>query len=127
MPPPPTELGLEPLLIVRLEMLTVMPEEILNTRLALFPLTVRLARVGPLMAMLLPITSAPLVSVIVPATEKLIVSPLTEAPMASRKEPAPLSLRVLTVRVAAVPRAGRSSSARRGQAKRHRTASASSV
>ena len=53
------------------------------------------------LAMLLPISSSPLVSVIVPATEKLIVSPLTEAPMASRNEPAPLSLRLLTVRVAA--------------------------
>src|SRR6185369_13319603 len=45
--------------------------------------------------------NAPSVSVMVPLMEKLIVSPETEAAMALRSEPAPPSLRLLTVFVAA--------------------------
>ena len=63
----------------------------------------------------------------VPVTLKMIVSPGEEMVILSRSDPDPLSDRLVTVRVAAVPSAGRSSSARRGQARRRCTASASSV
>ena len=63
---------MRPPLTTRFERITV-PLVMLNTRPRLLPLTVRLAGAGPLMAMLLPITSSPLVSVIVPATESVPV------------------------------------------------------
>jgi hypothetical protein len=46
-------------------------------------------------------TSVPLVRVIVPVTAKTIVSPLFAAAIVSRSDPAPLSLRFVTVRVVA--------------------------
>ena len=57
----------------------------------------------------------------VPVTLKMIVSPGEEMVILSRSDPDPLSDRLVTVRVAAVPSAGRSSSAkeRPGQAPLH--------
>ena len=53
------------------------------------------------MVRLLLTTSWPLVSVIVPLTEKSIVSPSDALASASRSEPAPLSAVLVTVIVAA--------------------------
>src|SRR5262245_57258512 len=74
--------------------------DVLNTRLALLPLTVNLDDPGPEIVNGPVISSSPVVSVIVPFTVKLIES----APglkfaltIATRSEPAPLSLRLETV------------------------------
>src|SRR5258708_5330518 len=61
----------------------------------------RLAAPGPVMVTLWLIYKLALVSVIVPVTAKLIVSPDAEAAIVSRSEPAPLSLRLVTVSVLA--------------------------
>jgi hypothetical protein len=45
-------------------------------------------------------TNEPVVNAIDPVTEKLMVSPLAEAAIVSRNEPAPLSFPLVTVRVA---------------------------
>src|SRR5262245_38657400 len=77
----------------------------LKTRLVPLPLTDRRPVVGPLMVRFLLTTSSPLVNVIVAgvATEKLIVSPGLASAIAWRNEPAPLSLVLVTVMVAARP------------------------
>ena len=93
-----------PLLMVRPARITVgplvVPLETWKTRLLLLPLIV-IPAAGPVIVMLRPIASSPLVSVTVPVTEKLIVSLSTEAAIVSRSEPEPLSLRFMTVRVVA--------------------------
>src|SRR5664280_3593143 len=66
MPPPEAPLAC-PFAIVRPEMDEVTLSNS-NTRLALFPLTVKFAAPGPLMLTLFVIVSCPLVSVIVPVT-----------------------------------------------------------
>jgi hypothetical protein len=65
------------------------------------PFTFSFLAPGPTIVILELMTSGPDVSVIVPVTLMLIVSPPLEAPIACRNEPAPLSERVLTVRVVA--------------------------
>ena len=65
------------------------------------PFIVRFAAPGPLIVTLLSTTSSPLVSCIVPVTEKLIVSPSFASASAWRNEPAPLSFVFVTVVVAA--------------------------
>src|SRR6058998_2978396 len=88
-----------PLLIARLDIVTVLPGVMRNTRLAKLPLIPRLLRPGPRMVTLFEITSSPLVSMIAAgvATEKLIVSPLATLANAARSVPAPLLAVLVTV------------------------------
>jgi hypothetical protein len=98
MPPPLPVVA--PLVIVRPEMVAV-TLEILKTRLALLPLMVSWLAPGPLIVSVLLITSSPLIRVMVPVTEKLIVSPELASITAWRREPAPESFKLVTVIVAA--------------------------
>ena len=63
----------------------------LKTRETLLPLIVRSPLPGPSMIRSLSRTNSPLVRVMMPVTEKLMVSPEEASPMACRREPAPLS------------------------------------
>src|SRR5258708_4378298 len=69
----------------------------LNTRLALLPLTVRLAAPGPLMVRFLLMATWPVVSVIVPVTPTLSVLPAQALAIALRNDPGPASLVLVTV------------------------------
>jgi hypothetical protein len=77
-----------------------------NTRLELSPLIVSAFAPGPTMLTFLLMTSSPVFSVIVPVTEKLMVSPSAASASALRNEPSPLSLLFDTVIVNADTRAG---------------------
>src|SRR6266511_1171742 len=95
MPPP-----LAPALVmVRPEMVTFLPEPKWNTRLVALPSTARLPAPGPSMVMFLSTSSSPLVNTMVPDTAKGMV-----AMSAWRNEPAPLSVVLVTVMVAACAR-----------------------
>src|SRR5437773_1974527 len=65
-----------PLLMLRPEMLTTVFEPMWITRQAWLPLTARWEGPGPVMVTFLVTTSSPLVNVMAPVTERLIVSPL---------------------------------------------------
>src|SRR5262249_25271613 len=82
---------------------TAPPEVRLNTRNALPPLIVTTFAPGPVIVRLVLMISSPLLSVSVPerVDVKLMESPPTEAAIAALNEPAPLSLRFVTVRTAA--------------------------
>src|SRR5260370_3581235 len=99
-PPPPPVVSL-PLLIVSPEMLTMPPctSKMRNAGVPLAELrwTARRAAPGPEMVKFLTINNSPLVSVIVPLTEKLIVSPAAALAIASRSDPGPLSAVLVTV------------------------------
>src|SRR6478736_3486280 len=95
--PPPGSLPELPFVIVRPDMVTVLPEATWNTRLLAFPFTARLLAPGPEMVMLLFTSSSPLVRPIVSVTAKVIVSPLLASASAWRNEPAPLSFVFVTV------------------------------
>src|SRR5258708_17530351 len=69
---------------------------VLNTRLALLPLTVRLAAPGPLMVRFLLMAIWPVVRVIVPVTPTLSVLPAQALAIALRSDPAPASLVLVT-------------------------------
>jgi hypothetical protein len=98
MPPPPRPDKSAPLGMVRLAMVTVVPEPKWNTRLAALPLTAKLVTPGPRMVTLLVISSSPVVSVMVPETTVAsIVSPSAAQANAPRNEPGPLSAVVVTV------------------------------
>src|SRR6266508_419796 len=100
MPPP-----LAPALVmVRPEMVTFLPEPKWNTRLVALPSTARLPAPGPSMVMFLSTSSSPLVNTMVPDTAKVMVSPSLMSMSAWRNEPAPLSLVLVTVMVAAFAR-----------------------
>src|SRR5258705_5481808 len=71
---------------------------ILNTRLWLFPEILSESAIEPLIRRFLESTNSEF-SVIVPDNPIWIVSPGTAAAMRSRKVPAPLSARLVTVRV----------------------------
>src|SRR5579862_8265664 len=101
--PPPPAPGF-PFVMVRPEIPTTEGAPISNTLDKLFPLTERLDAPGPLMVRVLLIKSSPVVSVIVPVTLKLMVSPGEVFAIAARRDPAPLSARLVTVIVA--PKAG---------------------
>ena len=83
------------------EMLTV-AEAMLNTRLARFPLMARAVAPGPTMLRSLLIASSPLVNVIVPMFVSSNAVPGAALEMACRREPAPLSARLVTVPVTMV-------------------------
>src|SRR5262249_35263512 len=72
-----------------------------KTNNAWFPSIESCSAPGPEIVMFLLIGSAPLVSVIVPVTAKLIVSPSWAIVRARRNEPGPLSFVLVTVRGAA--------------------------
>jgi hypothetical protein len=68
----------------------------LNTRLAPFPLTARLAAPGPTMLKSWPMSISPERFVIVPVTAKVMQSSLFALVIAVRSEPGPLSASVVT-------------------------------
>jgi hypothetical protein len=104
MPPPLSEL---PFSMVRPEMLTVALKETEKTRLVELPLTARTPAPGPVMVRLLSRRIWPLVRVMSGQEglgAKVMVSPLIAASTSPRSEPSPetpLSLQLVTVRVAA--------------------------
>src|SRR5438876_3612763 len=109
MPPPPSVTQRQPVLtgepfsMVTPEITTVSPGAgIWKTRTDLFPLIARLDGPGPLIVRLV-VMSSVLLSVIVPVTPKLIVSPELAAAIAARREPSPLSFVFVTVIVLAKP------------------------
>src|SRR5262245_42758865 len=89
-----------PLAIVRPEIVTVAPLLTSKIRLALLPLTVIRKAPGPSMVMLLVRFSWPVVSLMVPCRKgaKWMTAPevASAAATADRKEPGPLSLRLVT-------------------------------
>src|SRR5438046_655014 len=105
------------------EMLTV-PPLIVKMVVPLLPSTASELAPGPAIIKLLAMVNVPPVSVIVPVTEKLIVSPALAAAMASRSVqvdaqlPGPLSAVELTVIVAACAGRGVASSGRQISATR---------
>src|SRR5262249_35950614 len=103
------------LAMVRPVIVTLVPERVWKTRWALLPLTVTLPAPGPWMVRLWATSSSPLVSAIVPVRPlaKLIVSPLAEAAIWARSEPAPLLCRLATVKVLGTVRSSRVSRAGR--------------
>src|SRR5258706_12541664 len=82
-----------PLVIVMPEMVAVLPEATLKTRLALLPLTVSVAAPGPVIVMFLLIVNSPVVSVIDVTEGSKVIGPPAHTPLsiASRKVSAPLS------------------------------------
>ena len=96
-----------PLVRVSPEMETVLPLPTLKMRLSALPSMVSDPAPGPAMVRFLMMESSPLVAVvvpvsrIVPVTLKTIVSPGAASMIACRREPAPESLVLLTVSVAA--------------------------
>ena len=74
-----------------------MPGPMKKTRELEFPLIVRLPTPGPVMVRFLAMGISPLVRVMVPVTLKLIESPWLAMAIVSRREPAPLSFRLVTV------------------------------
>src|SRR6516162_5238821 len=114
MPPP------WPLLIVRPLRVTCGVLLLLssNTREVLLPLIVNSAAPGPVMVRLFLISSSPLVSLIVwvvwpeggGGRTKSMVSPLLATVISARKEPAPRSKRLVTVRVLGIQRLSSTSS-----------------
>src|SRR6185436_11186548 len=75
----------------------VMPGPMKKTRELEFPLIVRLPTPGPVMVRFLAMGISPLVRVMVPVTLKLIESPWLAMAIVSRREPAPLSFKLVTV------------------------------
>ena len=92
-----------PFVIVRAEIVTVLPELMKNIRPAWWPSMDSTLAPGPLIVTLLFTVRWPLVNVMKPLTPaaKTIVSPLFAVAIASRKLPAPLSVVLVTVIVAA--------------------------
>src|SRR5262249_49165487 len=111
-----------PLAMVRPEIVTPVFLIVWKTRWVLLPLTVTLAAPGPWIVRFFVTASSPLVSVMVPLTAagKGMVSPGGAAAIWARSEPAPLSLRLVTVRVLGTVRS--SSASRRGRTGRDRRA-----
>src|SRR5262245_51997367 len=113
--------------MVRPLMVTVALLPTSKTRLALLPLTVTTKAPGPSMVMLLVRFSWPLVSLMVPCRKgaKWMTAPevLSAATTAARKEPVPLSLRLVTrvlgtVRLSSCSKQGRKPGDRRPTARR---------
>ena len=88
------------LVMVKPEMLTVFPVAMWNIVLAALPSTARTGEPGPPIVTFLFTSSSPLVSKMVPVTEKLIVSPSDAAASVLRSEPGPLSAVLETMSVA---------------------------
>ena len=83
------------------EILTVLWGMTPNTNVAWLPSIKSWLVPGPEIVMFLTTTSPPLVSVIVPLTAKVILSPSCATASAWRSEPAPLSFVLVTVMMAA--------------------------
>jgi hypothetical protein len=84
--------------------IATVPDAMSNTRLAWLPLTVSCDAPGPLIVRLWEIDSSPVVRVMVAPFRlcaKSIVSPLEDEAIASRSDPVPLSLELVTVIVLA--------------------------
>src|SRR3954468_14707335 len=104
--PAPSSAAVFPFVIVKPLIVTLLFEAIRNTRLAALPLMARLGAPGPDIVTFLFTMSWAVVKVIVPVTEKLIVSPSLAIPSASRNDPGPLSLVLVTVMISADTDAG---------------------
>ena len=89
--------------VVTPEMVTTLLVSIVKTRLALLPLMVRLAALGPVMLRFLLMFSCPFVRVMVPVTPKVMVSPESASAIVCRREPAPLSSVLVTVKISGKP------------------------